>query len=124
MRASLGHVLPPTAAVDATRHWSLTEVTRVSWFVLLIAAICFEGIARKFLPIPKASLYFLKDLILVGGAAFGIRAVVTRTIRRLYGIALVPAALAVAVVLLQLFNPEQTSLPLGLVGLRSYCLWW
>jgi hypothetical protein len=100
-------------------------MVRIGWFCALLAAICFEGLARKLFPaLPASALYFSKDIVLLCGATFGISAQARRTVAQLYGSFLIPAVIAFAVILLQLFNPEQASLPLGLLGVRSYCLWW
>jgi hypothetical protein len=98
----------------------------VVWMAALIAAICFEGLGRKFVPqIPAPVFYFLKDVVLlVGLVAFGLRPSVVRTARHLYrGFGLV-LALGVTWTFLQVLNPEQDSVALAVLGLRSYWLWW
>ena len=89
-------------------------------------AVCFEGLARRFLPLPGAVLYFLKDVILVSGVAIvGLRPSVTRVARHLTG-PLLPATLALtgAWCVVSLLSPNHPSFILGLVGLRAYLLWW
>ncbi len=96
------------------------------WFGLLMATICLEGLGRKYLPqIPSVGFYLLKDVVLLFGLwRFRPAASVTRIGRHLYrgfGVAL---AIAVVWTLLELANPDQESLPLGLLGVRAYWLWW
>lgn len=102
--------------------WSL----RSTWFALLLAAICFEGLGRKLLPeIPGAAFYFAKDGVLLGGLlAFGMGRPVVGTAARLFGgfIPLLPVA--VLWTILQVANPEQPYLELAILGLRAYWLWW
>ncbi|HZL18754.1 MAG TPA: hypothetical protein VFG23_13515 [Polyangia bacterium] len=96
------------------------------WFIALFSAICLEGLGRKYLPqIPSVAFYFLKDLVLLYGY-FRYRppASVVRTIRYLYrGFGIVVVA-GMAWTFLELFNPAQESIVLGLIGLRAYWLWW
>ncbi len=125
MQATWGPAPSPTLTVVATQRSSSEELARLCWFTSLVVAICFEGLIRKLVPgVPQAVLYFFKDVLLVSGAAFGLQGSVTRTVRHLFGWALLPSAFALLFILVQLFNPEQANLPLGLVGVRSYCLWW
>ena len=96
------------------------------WLSLLFLAVCFEGLARRFLPLPGAVLYFLKDVILVSGVAIvGLRPSVTKVARHLTG-PLLPATLALtgAWSVASLLSPNHQSFILGLVGLRAYLLWW
>ena len=89
-------------------------------------AVCFEGLARRFLPLPGAVFYFLKDVILVSGVAIvGLRPSVTKVARHLTG-PLLPATLALtgAWSVASLLSPNHQSFILGLVGLRAYLLWW
>ena len=96
------------------------------WLSLLFVAVCFEGLARRFLPLPGSVLYFLKDVILLSGVAIvGLRPSVIRVARHLTG-PLLPATLALtgAWCVASLLSPDHPSLILGLVGLRAYLLWW
>jgi hypothetical protein len=98
----------------------------VVWLAALIASVCFEGLGRKFLPeVPSLIFYFTKDAVLVYGLmAFGLRPSVVRTAKSLYrGFGLV-LGLACAWTIVQVANPEQHSILLALLGLRSYWLWW
>ncbi len=109
----------------SSERWTARELTRISWFGLLLVSICFEGLVRKLVPaIPQAALYFLKDIVLVAGLGFGVSSYVKQTALRTYGSFMAPAGLAAAWICLQLFNPEQASILLGLLGIRGYCLWW
>lgn len=96
------------------------------WFALLLASICFEGLGRRFVPgIPGWAWYFLKDAVLIGGlVSFGIGRVEWHAASALYRPFLVPLFAAFGWALLEVFNPAQESIVLGLTGLRSYCLWW
>ena len=99
---------------------------QTAWFISLISAICLEGLGRKYLPgVPAAAFYFFKDIVLlVGYLWFRPGPDVRRTIRYLYrGFELAWAASFVWTVI-EVFNPAQQSLPLGLIGLRAYWLWW
>src|SRR5438045_5230828 len=94
------------------------------WFAVLIATICLEGLGRKYLTqVPSVAFYFLKDVVLLFGLwRFRPSAAVTRAGRHLYrgfGIAL---AVAVVWTILELLNPKQESLALGLLGVRAYWL--
>ena len=96
------------------------------YFGLLLSAVCFEGLGRKLAPsTPQWSWYFLKDgVLLLGIATIGIGRQEGRWARNLYrGFGPVLAA-AFAWTLIQMANPEQGSIVLALVGLRSYWLWW
>jgi hypothetical protein len=98
---------------------------KTAWFIALISAICLEGLGRKYLPmVPEAAFYFLKDVVLLYGyLQFRPTAPVRRTIRYLYrGFEMVGAATFVWT-LIEVFNPEQASKPLALIGLRAYWLW-
>jgi hypothetical protein len=96
------------------------------WYTALVCAICLEGLGRKYLPqIPSLVFYFLKDaVLLVGFVWFRPGPDVQRIVRYLYrgfGIALVAG---IAWTTFELLNPEHESLVLGIIGLRSYWLWW
>jgi len=96
------------------------------FFGALVAAICFEGLGRKLAPAtPQVVWYFLKDVVLVAGLlAFGIGLREVSWVRRLYrGFGLILGA-AISWTLVQMANPEQRSMVLAILGLRSYWLWW
>jgi hypothetical protein len=99
---------------------------RTVWFAALVASICFEGLGRKFLPeIPSAVFYFTKDVILILGLLrFRPGADIRRTSRHLYRGYQLFLVLAIAFTILQVFNPEQKSSLLAVIGLRAYWLWW
>src|SRR5581483_6376727 len=91
-----------------------------------LAAICFEGLGRRYLPqIPATVFYFLKDAILIVGLIrFRINPE-ARAIVRLFYRAFVPfLTLAIVWTFLEVFNPDQQSITLGLLGLRAYWFWW
>jgi hypothetical protein len=99
---------------------------QLAWFVLLLSSICFEGLGRKYLPaVPSAFLYFLKDAVLVAGYfMFQPPLAVRNTVKALFR-GFSPWWLAAfAWTTLEMFNPENQSLTLGIIGLRSYWLWW
>jgi len=99
--------------------------TGIVWWSLLMAAICLEGLGRRFLPIPGPVLYFVKDLILVSGLlAIGIDPAVAAMARRLARPLLFLLAATTAWCLLSLLGPGHPSIPLGLLGTRQYVLWW
>lgn len=99
---------------------------RVAWFVLLLGAVCFEGLGRKLFPsLPGPAFYFAKDALLLAGlAAFGLHATTVRTARQLMRgfVPLLPLAFFWTVV--QLLNPELERIEFGILGLRGYWLWW
>ena len=99
---------------------------RTAWFIALVASICFEGLGRKFLPtIPSAVFYFTKDVVLIVGLLrFRPGADIRRTSRYLYRGYQLFLALSIIWTVLQVFNPEQKSAILALIGLRAYWLWW
>jgi len=96
---------------------------RTAWFVTLVAMICFEGLGRKFLPgVPTAAFYFAKDVVLIWGLLrFRPGAEIRRTSRYLYRGYQLFLVLAIVCTILQVFNPEQKSALLAVVGLRR---WW
>ena len=99
---------------------------RTLWFVLLLSAICLEGLGRRYLPaIPPTAFYFAKDIVLLlGFYFFRPPPAVSRASAYLYrGFKLVWIAAAVWT-LGELLNPEQQSYLLGIIGLRSYWFWW
>lgn len=93
---------------------------------MLLGAVCFEGLGRRFLPqIPASAYYFAKDACLVAGLfLFGIRPAVAGTARRFFDPFHLALAALVGWALVELANPSQPSLWLGLFGVRSYALWW
>ena len=96
------------------------------WFCALVVAICFEGIGRKFVPsLSQMTWYFLKDAVLILGlTAFGLGSHTVGWARRLYsGFGPVLAA-AGAWTLMEVGNPGQASILLGVLGVRAYWLWW
>jgi hypothetical protein len=99
---------------------------RLVWFAALLAAICFEGLGRRYLPqIPATVFYFLKDaVLLVGFARFRINRQTVAIVRHLYGRFLPFLTLAVVWTFVEIFNPDNQSLLLGLLGLRAYWFWW
>jgi hypothetical protein len=96
------------------------------WFVTLICAVCLEGLGRRYLPaVPSVAFYFLKDVILLfGWVRFRPTVVVTRTARLLFRGFGIFVAVSMVWTIAEIFNPEHQSLALGLIGLRSYWLWW
>jgi hypothetical protein len=99
---------------------------RTIWFTLLICAVCLEGLGRRYLPmIPSAVFYFLKDLILiVGFIRFRPPPPVTKTARYLYRGFEFFWAMGFVWTLAEVFNPDQQSFALAIMGMRSYWLWW
>ena len=98
----------------------------IAWFVLLISAICLEGLGRKYLPgIPAPAFYFFKDVVLLFGyLRFRPTLAVRRTVRYLYrGFEAFWGAAFVWTVI-EMFNPSHQSLPLAFIGMRAYWLWW
>jgi hypothetical protein len=96
------------------------------WFAIFVSSICLEGLGRKYLPgVPSAVFYFMKDaVLLVGYFFFRPPTAVTRVARHLYrgfGVAWIAGFIWT---IAELFNSEQQSLTLGIIGLRSYWLWW
>jgi hypothetical protein len=99
---------------------------KTAWFFALIAAICFEGLGRRYLPeVPSVVFYFLKDVVLLYGLVKYRPPLSTwRVTRRLYGGFAIVALVALAWTFLQLFNPEHRSVVLAAIGFRAYWLWW
>jgi hypothetical protein len=98
----------------------------LAWFIALVSAICLEGLGRRYLPfIPAGAFYFLKDVVLLTGyLLFRPAPDVGRLVKNLYrGFGLF-LAIAIGWTIAEIFNPEQVAVGLGLVGLRSYWLWW
>lgn len=131
MNSATSLVVPePSVGVELARPASdLTPVKqslRSIWFSLLIAAICLEGLGRRYLPgIPAAVFYFSKDAILIVGLLrFRINRDVKQIFSSLYGRFTPFLKLAALWTLVEMFNPEQKSFALGVIGLRAYWLWW
>lgn len=98
----------------------------IAWFVALISAICLEGLGRKYLPVvPDAAFYFLKDVVLLFGyLRFRPTAAIRGAAKYLYRGFEAAWAASFLWTLIEVFNPEQMSKPLALIGLRAYWLWW
>jgi hypothetical protein len=97
-----------------------------AWFIALISAICLEGLGRKYLPgVPDAAFYFLKDVVLLFGyLRFRPAAPIRRVTKYLYrGFEAAWVGTFIWTVI-EVFNPEQQSKVLALIGLRAYWLWW
>lgn len=96
------------------------------WFTLLLASITLEGLGRRFVPdIPAVAWYFAKDAVLVVGLAFlGLGRPELAQARWLYRGFGVFLALAFVTTVLQIANPQQTSLALAAIGFKAYWLWW
>lgn len=97
-----------------------------AWCVILFSTICLEGLGRRYLPaVPPVVFYFLKDaVLLVGWYWFRPPTDVVRRAMSLYrgfGVVLI---VAFAWTVIEMFNPLHQSLPLALIGLRAYWLWW
>jgi len=99
---------------------------KTAWYFSLVAVICFEGLGRKFLPqIPAVALYLLKDVVLLFGYfRFRRPAYITAVNSWLYRGFKVFWVVGFCWTLIEVLNPDQTSFPLGMLGLRSYWLWW
>lgn len=99
---------------------------KTAWYLALVAAICFEGLGRKYLPaIPAVVFYFIKDVILIFGYfRFRPPAYVSRVTGYFYRGFKIVWGIAVVWTIIELFNPEHGSMALGLIGLRAYWLWW
>ena len=96
------------------------------WTLLLVSAICFEGLGRKLLTdVPAIFFYFLKDALLaVGLLKFGLRRAEMSSARSLYRGFVAALAAAFAWTLLQTLNSVQRAPVLAVLGFRSYWLWW
>jgi hypothetical protein len=99
---------------------------RKHWFLLLISSICLEGLGRKYLnAIPTTVFYLFKDVLLVWGYfTFKPPASITNMASRLYRGFAPALAFAILWTFLEMFNPDQGSLALAVIGFRSYWLWW
>lgn len=98
----------------------------VAWFVALVSAICLEGLGRRYLPfIPSGAFYFLKDaVLLLGYFLFRPSGEVGRLVTYLYRGFAIFFVISIGWTVAEVFNPSQASLSLGIIGLRSYWLWW
>ena len=96
------------------------------WFVSLIGAICLEGLGRKYLPaIPPPAFYFFKDIVLLFGyLRFRPTPPVQRVARYLYRGFEAFFFASFGWTIIEIFNPDQQSKALGLIGMRAYWLWW
>lgn len=99
---------------------------KTAWFFALIAAICFEGLGRRYLPqVPSVVFYFLKDVVLLYGLVKYRPPLSTwRVTGKLYGGFAIVALIALVWTFLELFNPDHQSVVLGAIGFRAYWLWW
>jgi hypothetical protein len=99
---------------------------KTAWYIALVAAICFEGLGRKYLPqIPAVAFYFIKDVVLLFGyLRFRPPAHIGKVSEYLYRGFKVVWIVGFAWTVLQAFNPEHGSAALALIGLRAYWLWW
>jgi hypothetical protein len=93
---------------------------------MLFVAVCFEGLGRKFLPqVPSVVFYFLKDAALVLGLLlFGVRKEVKDFTSQIMGPWRPIVWLGVVFTVVQIANPGNPSLALGVLGLRAYWFWW
>jgi hypothetical protein len=98
----------------------------LAWFIALVSAICFEGLGRKYIPVlPDVAFYFLKDVVLLFGyLRFRPSPTTWRVAKYLYRGFQVAFGAAFIWTVIEVFNPDQQSKPLALVGLRAYWLWW
>lgn len=117
---------PDGVAAVGNRWRGPGSSARVWWFALLLVALCFEGLGRKFVDnVPGVVFYFAKDVALIAGVVALRWTVRTRTYAvALYSPFLVVLGLAAAVTVAQMFNPSQPSWILALLGIRAYWLWW
>jgi hypothetical protein len=99
---------------------------KTAWYFALVAAICFEGMGRKFMPqVPSFVFYFLKDVILlIGYLGFRRPKLVGQTTTWLYRGFKTAWVIGFAWTVVELFNPEHASMLMGAVGMRAYWVWW
>ena len=101
---------------------------QVAWFTLLFFSICLEGLGRRYLPgVPGFAFYFLKDVVLVAGFfVFPPPRVVKTTLKSLYGgfRDLLAAGVWGGLHCRAVQPRSKTNKLLGLIGFRSYWLWW
>ncbi len=118
------------AGVELARQSSAlspaTQLFRSIWFALLLGAICFEGLGRRYLPnIPGAVFYFLKDVVLIVGLIrFRIHRDVLSTFSHLYRGFMPIMKLGLLWTFAEIVNPDQKSIALGVLGFRAYWFWW
>jgi hypothetical protein len=118
------------AGVELARQSSAlspaTQLFRSIWFAALLGAICFEGLGRRYLPnIPGAVFYFLKDVVLIVGLIrFRIHRDVLSTFSHLYRGFMPIMKLGLLWTFVEIVNPEQKSIALGVLGFRAYWFWW
>jgi len=95
------------------------------WYVLLVATVCFEGLGRKYLPaVPSAAFYFVKDVVLLYGFyRYRPAEHIKRVSAYLYRGFKVAWIIGFAWTVVELFNPEQASSTLAVIGFRAYWLW-
>jgi hypothetical protein len=92
----------------------------------LFWSICLEGLGRKYLPsIPSVAFYLLKDVVLLMGyLSFRASPTASRVVKSLYGGFQPFWFAAFGWTIIEIFNPAQANLALGLLGLRAYWIWW
>lgn len=95
------------------------------WWPVLLATICLEGLARRYLPVPGPILYFAKDaVLLLGLVTVGVDRVVAGTALRLAGPIVLFIGGTALCCALSIMDPGHPSLLLGVLGSRQYLLWW
>ncbi|HXU07195.1 MAG TPA: hypothetical protein VN903_39850 [Polyangia bacterium] len=99
---------------------------KTAWYFTLVAAICFEGLGRKYLPqIPGFFFYFFKDAVLLFGyIRFRPTRFVSEVNRWLYRGFTIFWIVGFVWTVIEVFNPEHTSALLGVIGMRAYWVWW
>jgi O-antigen ligase len=102
------------------------QTFRSVWFAMLLGSICLEGLGRRYLPaVPSTVFYFAKDVVLILGLIrFRINRDVRKVFSSLYGGFAPFLKLALLWTLVEIVNPDQQSLVLGLLGFRAYWFWW
>jgi hypothetical protein len=96
------------------------------WFLGLMASICLEGLGRRYIPaIPSWGFLVLKDVLLMWGLfLFRVDGSVQKISKYLYRGFVAGWVAAFGWTLVQVANPENPSVFLAVIGLRSYWLWW
>jgi hypothetical protein len=99
---------------------------RTIWYFLLLSTICLEGLGRKYLPaIPSVAFYFAKDVVLLlGYYLFRPQPIIGKTSAFLYRGFKIAWIIGLIWTCGEVVNPQQASYLLGVIGLRSYWLWW
>jgi len=124
---------PPRRAADgfeltkkASALTPVKQTFRQIWFFLLLGSICLEGLGRRYLPgVPSAVFYFFKDVVLVAGLIrYRINREVSGVFKSLFAGFVPVLKLAVLWTFVEIINPDQASITLGLLGFRAYWLWW